>query len=84
MSKINLQEPQRNHKFCQFNKDQYCTSYNGLLCTRLTSKQIQILQELLFLKKWINIHIARLLSTGLYWLFIIQLNFDDSKSWGPF
>ena len=25
MSKINLQEPQRNRKFCQFNKDQYCT-----------------------------------------------------------
>ena len=25
MSKNNLQEPQRNRKFCQFNKDQYCT-----------------------------------------------------------
>ena len=22
--KINLQEPQRNHKYCKFNKDQYC------------------------------------------------------------
>ena len=32
--KINLQEPQRNRKFCQFNKDQYWMSvlwYNGLL-----------------------------------------------------
>ena len=23
--KINLQEPQRNRNFCQFNKDQYCS-----------------------------------------------------------
>ena len=27
MSKINLQEPQRNRKFCKFNNDQYCNSH---------------------------------------------------------
>ena len=44
--KINLQEPQRNRKLCQFNNDQYCiTHFQFLFASRLIPSKSFIIIE---------------------------------------